>query len=156
MERSKLGTTSIIALFLAGVLVTLTACMSVPAELPAPIRQTPQTPTLNSITRQLPLRIISLTSPIAPQGYATLVAETLPSAECTIMVDYRALASNISGFHSQIADGNGRVSWTWQVGNGQGTWDITVKAEYGGQTASTVALLTIGNLQWDKIPQPQR
>jgi hypothetical protein len=150
-NQSKLA---VITVLFAAVLISLAACSPASMESPTPVRQVPQISALNDRTLQLPLRIVPLTSPIAPQGYATIVAETLPGAECTIIVDYRALASNISSFRSQVADGHGRVSWTWQVGSSQGTWNITVKADYGGQTISAIAPLTIGNLQWENIPQP--
>jgi len=97
--------TDITVLF-AAVLVSLAACSSASIESPTPVQQAPQTSALNGRTLQLPLRIVSLTSPIAPQGYATIVSDTLPGAECTIIVDYRAMASNISSFRSQVADVN--------------------------------------------------
>jgi len=103
-----------------------------PTSAPQPIPQQPA---------ELPLRIVSVTSPINPGLYATLVIETLPGAECSAIVDYGSSGNSV--LHSKIADGSGRVSWTWTVGGFSGTWQIVVKATYGGKTASQITPFTV-------------
>jgi len=103
-----------------------------PTSAPQPIPQQPA---------ELPLRITSVTSPVRPLANVTLVAETLPEAECYITIDYGP--SGVQSLRPKIADGSGKVSWTWTVGNFRGIWEIVVKASYGGETVSRYTLLTI-------------
>jgi len=119
-----------------------------PPTSPAP-QQTPQT-TAPEITSplfpsqpvdDLPLRIISLTSPINPGVYATLVVETLPGAECSAIVDYGP--SGVAVLRTQTVDGDGKVSWTWMVGKFSGTWQVVVKASFDGKTASQITSFII-------------
>lgn len=76
----------------------------------------------------LPLRIISVTTPVKPGGKATLIAETTQGATCTITVYYKSGPSSASGLGSKQADSSGRVSWTWTVGTNTtpGTYRIVV------------------------------
>jgi len=100
-------------------------------KVPCIIKVTPET-TPRPIPQQpaeLPLRIISVT------------AETLPEAECYITIDYGP--SGVQSLRPKTADGTGRVSWSWAVGNFRGTWEIMVKATYGGKTASKITLFTV-------------
>lgn len=54
------------------------------------------------------LQIISLTSPVKPGTEASLVAQTMPGAECNMTIDYGP--SGISTLPRKTADGSGRVS----------------------------------------------
>ncbi len=110
---------------------------AIPRKLPPPV-PSPVSPQQSS---ELPLRIISLTSPIDPGLDATLVIETLPGAECSAIVDYGPSGNSV--LRSQVADGNGKVSWTWTVGRFSGNWQITVKASYGGKSTSTMTPFTV-------------
>ncbi|MDD5701612.1 MAG: hypothetical protein PHU23_06120 [Dehalococcoidales bacterium] len=98
----------------------------------------------HSDTRQsseLPLRIVSLTSPVSPGLNATLVVETLPGAECSAIVDYGPSGNGV--LHPRMADGTGRVSWTWTVGRFSGTWHISITAKYGGKSKMIMAPFTV-------------
>jgi hypothetical protein len=109
---------------------------------PAPDTVSPgQLPEFGQQSNDLPLRIISLTSPVNPGLSATLVVETLPGAECSAIVDYGPSGNSV--LRSQVADGNGKVSWTWTVGRFSGNWQITVKASYGGKRTSTMTPFTV-------------
>jgi len=90
-------------------------------------------PALSQQSNELPLRIMSVTSPVRPGVNATLVAQTILGAECSIIIDYGP--SGVQSLRPKIADGSGKVSWTWTVGNFRGEWEIVVKANYGGETA---------------------
>ena len=131
--------TGLIALLLAMVLALATGCAPATTEPPA----TTQVLVFGDEVSNLSLEIVSLTSPVAPHGCVTLVARTLPGATCRIEVNHRALANDINGFYSQTANGNGEVTWTWQVGRSQGTFEIFVRAEYEGQIATAGTLLQI-------------
>ncbi len=76
----------------------------------------------------LPLKIISVTSPVKAGSRATLVAETTPGALCSITVYYKSGPSSASGLEAKTAESSGRVSWTWTVGSSTtpGTWRIVV------------------------------
>jgi hypothetical protein len=94
-------------------------------------------------TNDLPLEIISLTSPVSPGQIVTLIAQTIPGAICKITVDYRALPSDFRSFYAQTADKDGRVTWTWMTGKSSGAWQIEIKVSYGGNTTSTMTLLIV-------------
>jgi len=91
----------------------------------------------------LPLKTISLTSPVSPGQNVTLVIQAIPGAECKIVVDPKSLSNDFRSFHSQKADSDGKVTWTWTTGKSLGTWEIEIKASYGGKITSSFALLTI-------------
>lgn len=76
----------------------------------------------------LPLRIVSVTSPVKAGSKATLVAETNPGAMCSITVYYQSGTSSAAGLEPKSADSSGRVSWTWTVGSRTtlGIWRIVV------------------------------
>ena len=84
------------------------------------------------------LEIVSVTSPVSSGSNATLVAQTIPGAECDITVYYKSGASTASGLYPKTADSSGRVSWTWKVGTRTtpGSWQIVVEASSGGRTCT--------------------
>jgi beta-lactamase superfamily II metal-dependent hydrolase len=95
--------------------------------------------------QKLFLNIVSVTSPIG-QGYtATLKAETLPGAQCTIAVYYKSGKSTASGLYPKEADSQGNVSWSWKVGTRTtpGSWPIVVTASLGGETVSETTSFTV-------------
>jgi len=102
-----------------------------------------QFPAIDRSSHDLPLEIISLTSPVSPGQYVTLVIQTIPGAECQISVDYRSLPNDFRRFYSQTAGADGKATWTWAAGNTRGDWQIEVKAAYGGKSVSKFTLLTI-------------
>lgn len=89
-------------------------------------------PTTSSQTSQpnvaLPLRVVSVTSPVKAGNKATLIAETTPGATVSITVYYKSGPSSAAGLESKLADSSGRVSWTWTVGSRTtpGIWRIVV------------------------------
>lgn len=101
---------------------------------PSPTPSLQSTPT--EILEPLTLDIVSVTSPALRGEKATLIARTLPEAKCTITVYYKSGASQASGLGPKVADGKGRVSWTWKVAGTTppGTYRIVVTANLHGQS----------------------
>jgi competence protein ComEC len=94
----------------------------------------------------LSLEVTSVTSPVAPGANATLLANTFPSASCTITVYYKSGPSTASGLTPKTADANGNVSWTWKVGTNTtpGNWRISVTASKDGQSVTKETTFTVG------------
>ena len=121
-----------------------------PTIIPPPIITSPSSnssPTLTSMPTSLPLtiNIVSVTSPVNAGSQATLVAKTLPGAQCDITVDYKSGPSSASGLSPKAADGNGNISWTWTVGSRTtpGTWQIVVNASLNGTSISQSTSFTV-------------
>ncbi len=91
------------------------------------------------------LEIKSVTSPITRGSYATLTAQTLPNADCSITVYYKSGPSKAQGLHSKKADSLGDVSWTWKVGirTTPGSWRIAVTGSLSGETISQTTYFTV-------------
>ncbi len=103
-------------------------------------------PVIASTSEALSLEVISVTSPVAPGGNATLVAKTAPGASCTITVYYKSGPSSASGLTTKTADANGNVSWTWKVGTSTtpGNWRISTTASKDGQSVTKETTFTVG------------
>lgn len=84
----------------------------------------------------LPISVVSLTSPIAPFTDATLEIQTTPRASCSITVLYKSGPSKAKGLYPHTADGKGRITWRWRVGSNTtpGRWPIVVRCEKGGES----------------------
>lgn len=84
----------------------------------------------------LPISVVSLSSPVAPFTDATLQVQTTPGANCTITVLYKSGPSKAKGLHPQAADGKGRITWRWRVGSNTtpGRWAIVVRCEKAGES----------------------
>jgi len=110
-----------------------------PTPTPSPTLTPTPTPT------ELSLQIVSVTSPVNAGSYATLVAKTVPGANCDITVYYKSGPSTAAGLYSKTADSNGNVSWTWKVSTNTtpGSWRIVVTASLGGKTASQTTYFTV-------------
>jgi competence protein ComEC len=93
-------------------------------------------PTATEFVEPLTLDIVTVTSPVARGEKATLIARTLPGAKCTITVYYKSGPSDASGLDPKVADGKGKVSWTWKVAGSvpPGTYKIVVTANLYGQS----------------------
>ncbi|HKP52332.1 MAG TPA: ComEC/Rec2 family competence protein [Chloroflexia bacterium] len=98
----------------------------VPRPSPSAIASATARPPLSG--GELPLEVVSLTSPARRNSYAILAIKTLPGAECTITVLYKSGSSVAAGLDPKVADAQGKVSWRWKVGSNTtpGTWKIIV------------------------------
>ena len=74
-----------------------------------------------------------VTSPVAHNAHATLVAHIAPAQRCTIAVLYKNGPSHAQGLNPKRPV-HGRVSWTWIVGGNTtlGTWPIQVNCGSAG------------------------
>ena len=78
-------------------------------------------------------RLVSVTSPVAHNADATLVAHVVPARRCKIAVLYKNGPSHAQGL-SPKSPVRGRVSWTWVVGGNTtlGKWPIQVNCGSAG------------------------
>lgn len=76
------------------------------------------------------VKIVSVTSPVVRNSYATVVAQVPPNTSATIAVRYKSAPGTAQGLGPKTSDANGRVSWTWKVGSNTtlGSWPVTVTA----------------------------
>ncbi len=85
---------------------------------------------------ELPVALVSLSSPVARFTDATIQIQTSPGAKCSITVQYKSGPSKAKGLYPQTADGRGRIAWRWRVGSNTtpGRWPIVVRCERGGDS----------------------
>lgn len=121
----------------------LAASTAAPASGPPSATATPAS--APSAPSNVYVKIISVTSPARRGGTATLTAETVPGASCTITARYKSGPSTAAGLIAKTADSTGKVSWTWNVGTRTtpGSWPITVTATTGGQPVSETVYFTV-------------
>lgn len=83
----------------------------------------------------LPISVLSLSTPVAPFSDAAIKIQTSPGASCGITVLYKSGPSRAKGLYPQTADGKGRITWRWRVGSNTtpGRWPIVVRCEKGGE-----------------------
>ena len=84
----------------------------------------------NAATRA---RLVRVTSPVARNAHATLVAHVVTARRCTIAVLYKSGPSQARGLNPKRPV-QGRVSWTWMVGGNTtlGRWPIRVSCGSAG------------------------
>lgn len=78
-------------------------------------------------------RLVSVTSPVARNAHATLVAHVALAQRCKIAVLYKTGPSQAKGLNPKRPE-QGRVSWTWMVGGNTtlGKWPIQVNCGSAG------------------------
>lgn len=83
----------------------------------------------------LDVGLVSLTSPVEAGDDASIAVRTAPAARCHITVHYKSGPSKAKGLVSKLADMQGEVSWTWQVGSRTtpGAWPIVVTCSHAGR-----------------------
>jgi competence protein ComEC len=81
----------------------------------------------------LSLQILSVTSPVAPGGDASVRIKTIPGANAQIRVHTKSGVSQAKGLEDSPADKDGYVVWNWKVGSStaEGTWRIEISASLG-------------------------
>jgi hypothetical protein len=91
---------------------------------------------LVSAQQQLPVTLVSITSPVAHGHVASISVKTVPGAVCAITVIYKSGPSRAKGLTQKAADNTGAVAWSWIVGTRTtpGTWPVFVTCSSGGKT----------------------
>jgi len=81
----------------------------------------------------LPISVVSLSTPVAPFSDATIEIQTSPGASCAITVRYKSGPSQAKGLVVKPADAKGRVAWQWRVGSNTtpGRWPIEITCTKG-------------------------
>ena len=114
--------------------------MPVPTVTPPPLPPATESPALL-------LEVVFLTSPITRGSEASLVAQTVPGALCSLEVTLPSGAvSGSSGTRATpVAGGDGTVSWTWRVGGSTrpGTGTVRVECALGGDWGTETASIVI-------------
>lgn len=82
------------------------------------------------------LQIVSLTSPVGRNEYATVTIKGAPNTSYTCTVTYKSGRSTADGLGSKTSGPDGTASWSWKVGGNttKGAWPITITG--GGQTVT--------------------
>jgi hypothetical protein len=79
------------------------------------------------------------------RNVATASAQTAPSANCSIEVEYKSGPSTARGLDPKAASVTGTVAWSWIVGSRTtpGSWPVTVSCSRGGQTDTAQRFLSV-------------
>ena len=87
---------------------------------------------------QLPVTLVSITSPVNHGSPASISVKTAPGAACRITVTYKSGPSRAKGLIAKTSDDHGLVGWTWLVGarTTPGTWPVSVSCSAGGCTGA--------------------
>jgi micrococcal nuclease len=77
------------------------------------------------------IKVLSSQLSASDGGYASVTIRTAPNAHGTIEVDYKSGKSAASGLGSKNADGQGNITWKWQVGKKttHGNWPVIITAD---------------------------
>src|SRR3990170_9071596 len=86
-------------------------------------------PAASPVWADLPIKVISVTSPVKPGGPARVEVQTAPAAVCDIEVVYRSGPSRAAPLRPRRADAKGRVVWLWRVGRQTATGKASVMVE---------------------------
>ena len=91
---------------------------------------------------ELPISVVSISSPVAAKANATIFIRTSPGSRCWGAVDYKSAGTKPRkmgrrDLDAQIADMEGRAAWRWPVDERTvpGRWPIVVTCEKGGTTS---------------------
>ena len=105
--------------------------------------KTGSTPTSSPTPTRPGTAIVSISSPVAHGGNATLSATAAPSVSCTLAYTTPAgTHSTAGGLGTKNTDSAGKVSWTWKIGSNTNPGTGTVLVSCGGQSASGKIVIT--------------
>jgi hypothetical protein len=108
-----------------------------PAVSPTPTTLAPTSAVAKGVS------ILSVSSPVDAGVYANLVARTSPRATCNLAVTLPSgRQSGAQGLGPGIADGSGRVQWTWETGNRTKAGTARATVTCGSSSATTTFQFT--------------
>ncbi|HEY7615903.1 MAG TPA: hypothetical protein VH744_03800, partial [Terriglobales bacterium] len=66
-------------------------------------------------------------------------------AACTVQVRYQSGPSKAAGLEPKTALSDGRVAWSWRIGNqtALGEWPVDIGCSLGSETAQLSATLAV-------------
>ena len=81
-----------------------------------------------------PITLVSFTSVVSRNDYATLKVKVRPRARCTIQVVYSTGPSSPAGLRAKTG---GLITWRWKVGSNTklGRWPVIVNCGIGGPSS---------------------
>lgn len=83
------------------------------------------------------LTSISAPATVAPGGAATVTAQATPGATCSLAPGPLGTGAAPGALGPRVADGAGRVSWSWTVGQiAPGSYVVTVTCGGSSRTAT--------------------
>lgn len=96
--------------------------------------------------------IESFTTPVKPGDNSFISIKTLPTAACTIDVEYNKVKSTDTGLVQKKADEYGVVSWSWTVGTAtpEGSWPVVVTCAHGSQSGTVTGTLVVSKTAGDE------
>ena len=124
-----LSTRSIRRIFLpVRVLVTI-ACLGALALVV--VATAPASPLRQECNPYCPITVVSFTSVVSRNDYATLKVNVRPRARCTIKVVYSTGPSRAAGLRAKIG---GLITWRWKVDSNTklGRWPVIVNCAISG------------------------
>jgi hypothetical protein len=101
----------------------------------------PTTQTVNQTATALPsssrIAFVSVEG-ASPGGYASITIQASSGAQCSIRyVTPHGTISRAKGLDNQIADSDGKLTWTWKIGSKTEPGKGAVTVTCNGSTAST-------------------
>lgn len=106
-------------------------------EEPTTVAPTTEKPTEKVTEAPTEILITSITSSVNAGETASVSIQGAPNTEYYITVTYKSGKSTAAGLEAKTSDGNGNVSWSWEVGakTSSGTYPISISG--GGTSAKT-------------------
>lgn len=83
------------------------------------------------------IRLIYLTTPVAPNQTASIDVKGKPGIEYAISVVYSTTESTAKGLENKISDDYGFVSWSWKIGPSVKTGSYKIKITGGNSVFET-------------------
>ncbi len=83
------------------------------------------------------IRLVSLTSPVNPNGTAEITIQGTAGVVYDIDVFYSTTASSAKGLTPTAADRDGQASWSWKVGASVKPGEYRIEIRGGGETFTT-------------------
>ncbi len=96
-------------------------------------------------TKELKLRLLSITSPVKTGCDATVAVQTEPGAKCKITLTLKSGPSTASALKPQKSDEKGQVVWTWKVAKNTaaGDWPVEIDSCLKGRKNTIKTTLKI-------------
>jgi hypothetical protein len=100
----------------------------------------PASPLRQECDPYCPITVVSFTSVVSRNDYATLKVNVRPRARCTIKVVYSTGPSSAAGLRAKIG---GLITWRWKVDSDTklGRWPVIVDCPRSGMSRFTLRVV---------------